>query len=367
LNKFLSIFSILFFYGCGDSFNQDVDGPFVSLIYPEAGYVASDSVEIRFEVSDKSQVFKMNLRIFGNGFINEHIMSTEFTTPNIFYFMLDVINYEPGSIIIQGVGEDEFGNEGFSTEIEIFVDNTLDFINIPSGVYLDSDNVQSQISYDYQMMTYPVTLEQYLIYLNEAFESEEIMISDNKIRGLVDGTMRDFIAWGDSSNLYHLGAITMEENQFIAMDSSYNKHPITGVSWYGAKAFAENYKMRLPSVAEWEKVARGVSGYIYPWGNYNNEIHSNFDESEDPWEPGTTPVGYFNGMNGNFDSKSPFGAYDMAGNVWEWSTDYIIGEGYVLKGGSYQNLSFTQTTISETTSFAQYLREHYGFRCVRNL
>ena len=198
-------------------------------------------------------------------------------------------------------------------------------------------------------------------------EPEEIVISGNKVSGVVNGTMRDYIAWGDSSYIHHLGAITMVDDQFIAMDSSYIDHPMTGVSWYGANAFAENYKMRLPSVAEWEKVARGISGNIYPWGNYDDGSRSNFIDSNDPWESGTTPVNHYKDENGYFDSKSPFGAYDMAGNVWEWTTDYTIGEGYALKGGSYQNPAFNQTTTIEITSFPGYLREHFGFRCVRNL
>lgn len=364
MNKFLSISFILFFIGCGGGLDQDVDGPSVSLLYPEAGYVASDSVEIRFKVKDNSQVFKMNLKIDGH---DERIMDAELITPNIFYYMLDVTDFESGRFTIQGVGEDEFGNEGSSSEIEIFVDNSLRFINIPSGAYIDSDNQMTEISYDFQMMTFPVTLGQYLIYLNEAIETEEIVISENKVRGMVDGTMRDYITWGDSSYIHHLGAINMVDNQFIAMDSSYTDHPITGVSWYGAIAFAENYKMRLPSVAEWEKVARGISGNIYPWGNYDDGSRSNFIDSNDPWESGTTPVNYYKDENGYFDSKSPFGAYDMAGNVWEWTTDYTVGQGYTLKGGSYQNPAFNQTTIIEITSFPGYLREHFGFRCVRNL
>ena len=368
MNKIFSILLISFFIGCGGGFDQDVDGPSVSLTYPEPGYVASDSVEIRFEVTDKSQVFKMNLRVFGNGFINEHIMNTEFISPNIFYYMLDVVDFESGSIRIQGVGEDEFGNEGTSSEIEIFIDNSLRFINIPAGAYLDSENIQSEISYDFQMMTYPVTVGQYLIFLNEANESGNLIITENKVRGQSEGSVKDFIRWGESSAIYNLGAITIEDNKFRAIDSSYIEHPITGITWYGALAFAENYKMRLPSVAEWEKVARGNSGYIYPWGNSNDGSRSNFIDSNDPWESGSTPVGYYNGENINTaDSKSPFGAYDMAGNVWEWTSEISEDSGYILKGGSYQNPYFNQTTIIENSSFPQYFREHFGFRCVRNL
>jgi len=362
MNKLFSLSIILFLFGCGGGFDQDVDGPSVALLYPEAGYVISDSVEFRFEVNDVSQVFIMNLRIYGEGFIDEHEMNTEYITPNIFYFMLDVSEFEPGGIRIQLVAEDEFGNEGSSSEIEVFVDNSLRFITIPAGLYLDSDNQESEISYDFQMMTYPVTVGQYLIFLNEAYDKGEVTISSNKIKGLVGGYLKDLVQWGDSSMVHHLGAITIEDDEFRAMDSSYINHPITGITWHGATAFAENYKMRLPSVSEWEKVARGINGYFYPWGNYIDENKANFDESNDPWESGTTPVGYYNS-----DSKSAFGAYDMAGNVWEWTTDNIDGSGYILKGGSYQNPAFNQTTILENTSFPQYFREHFGFRCVRNL
>lgn len=363
MNKKILIL-VLFLLACRNQFNQDINGPAISLIHPEEGYVASDFVKIQFEVIDDSDVFIMNLLV--NGIMDSS--DYEFETPNIYHFMLDVSEYESGSIKIRGIGEDEFGNPGTTDEVEIFIDNSLRFVSISAGIYLDSENIQSEIPYDYQMMTYPVTLGQYLVFLNEAYESNEINIFDNKISGIINGTMRDFVRWGDSSSDYNIGAIDFIEDQFIAIDSSYIDHPITGVTWYGSKAFADNYKMRLPTVAEWEKVARGIFGYLYPWGNYNNSQLSNFDESQDPWEPGTTPVGYFNGDHQNTqDSKSPFGAYDMAGNVWEWTQNYVSGQGYILKGGSYQNLSFSQTTTNETTSFPSYFRDHFGFRCVRDL
>ena len=66
MNKFLTLLFILFIVACGGGIDQDVKGPIVTLIYPSEGSVASDSVEIRYEVSDNSQVFKMNLRL--NGF-----------------------------------------------------------------------------------------------------------------------------------------------------------------------------------------------------------------------------------------------------------------------------------------------------------
>jgi len=367
LNKFILLSIILFFVSCGGGFNQDVKGPKVTLLYPNIGYVASDSVEVRYEVSDESQVFKMNLRL--NGF-EEFIMNTDLSSPNKFYYMLHVSEFESGSITIQGVGEDEFGNVGESVEVEIFIDNSLRFINIPSGIFTDSGNNETEILYDYQMMTYPVTVGQYLVFLNEAYTNGVITISGNKIKGNVSTitAINDFISFGDSSFVHHLGAIEMNNNKFRAMDSTYINHPITGVTWYGATAFAEYYKMRLPSVSEWEKVARGITGYAYPWGNENNSNRSNFDNSGDPWESGTTPVGYYNGINiSTIDSKSPFGAYDMAGNVWEWTSEINSVNKYILKGGSYQNPAFNQTTIIEHTSYPADILSNFGFRCARDL
>ena len=142
LNKFITLLIILFIIACGGGIDQDVTGPIVTLIYPGEGFVASDSVEIRYEVSDNSQVFKMNLKL--NGF-EEIIMNTDLLFPNKFYYMLYVAEFESGSITIQGVAEDEFSNMGESSEIEIFIDNSLKFINISSGVFMDSGNQETEI------------------------------------------------------------------------------------------------------------------------------------------------------------------------------------------------------------------------------
>ncbi|MGB8648077.1 MAG: SUMF1/EgtB/PvdO family nonheme iron enzyme [Anaerolineae bacterium] len=102
-------------------------------------------------------------------------------------------------------------------------------------------------------------------------------------------------------------------------------HPVTQVSWADAVAFCEwaskvtGRAVRLPTEAEWEKAARGTDGRIYPWGN---TFDKNLLNSNDGGKGDTTAVGSYPG------GASPYGALDMAGNVWEWVADWYAANYY---------------------------------------
>ena len=251
------------------------------------------------------------------------------------------------------------GNTGFTP--------CFDMVNVPAGDYTygEFDNIQN-IDYDFQIMKYEVTNAQYEEYLEAALANGDIaIVNGNIVEGYYTGDQ--YYGAGYYPYLELNFPIDWTGSEFI-IASGYEDHPVV-VSWFGSNAFSEHYGMRLPTEYEWEKAARGDTGWNYPWGNIIDGSYANYQNSGDPFDNGTTPVGLYNGQNYNgfqtTDSPSYYGAYDMAGNVWEWCDSWEISERVARGGtwGDYINILHSWYRHNNDPSYHYF---NYGFRCAYN-
>jgi formylglycine-generating enzyme required for sulfatase activity len=199
------------------------------------------------------------------------------------------------------------------------------FVEVPAGKFMMGSHEQDErdddekpqhtvdIPYDYFMARFPVTNAQYAAYVN------------------AKGIIHPVSGWEQKRD-----------------------HPVVNVSWNDAMAYCRwlndlrsselpsGVVLRLPTEAEWEKAARGADGLLYPWGDTFDKNKCNIDEAG---KNDTTPVEAYSPQG-----DSPYGAADMAGNVWEWThslfksypyeaddgrEDETVSGDHVQRGGSF--------------------------------
>lgn len=220
-------------------------------------------------------------------------------------------------------------------------DTYLDMVYVPAGLFLmgsdsstvDEGPLQSRYVGAFYLDKYEVT--------NQAF------------KGFVDATGHaPPPQWAD-------GSYADGEDRF----------PVVGVSWYDAQAYASWAGKRLPTEAEWEKAARGDDGRVYPWGDEFVAGWLNVKGKGDVHEQ-AAPVGSFP------DGVSPYGAYEMAGNVEEWTADWFdrypgnvapdptYGQQYrVIRGGAWINYDGNTRVFNRSRYYPSDTSLLIGFRC----
>jgi formylglycine-generating enzyme required for sulfatase activity len=99
--------------------------------------------------------------------------------------------------------------------------------------------------------------------------------------------------------------------------SGFESFPANNVSWEGAYAYCREKGMRLPTEAEWEKAARGPDRRLYPWGNDPDSDRARFNQK---WQDKGLEV--MSPVDSLPEGASVYGAFNMAGNVWEWTSDW---------------------------------------------
>lgn len=215
-------------------------------------------------------------------------------------------------------------------------------VKVPKGPFLyGDDNTRTVIDYDYGIGIYPVTNQEFGAFISaQGYEHPSYWSEEGW-------------AWKAENN------INSPENWNVRTRNN-TDHPVAGVSFYEAEAYAKWAGKRLPTEQEWEKGARGTDGRRYPWGDKFEKTKCNTFESG---------LRHTSHVRQYPDGVSPYGCYDMAGNVWEWcaSENSTDREKRAIRGGSWGSYPGFLRSSDRVWKDAGDRDGDIGFRLARHL
>ncbi len=268
------------------------------------------------------------------------------------------VDADPASVFIIDTTVKQYNPE--KNEVRNVQPLLTDMVVIQGGSFTRGSNVGNRDEmpkhevnlFSFAIDVHPVTNEQFARFL-EAMGGEK------------DSNHHDIIRTRESRIKRSGGKLSIE--------SGYAKHPVVGVTWYGAVAYAKWVGKRLPTEAEWEVAARGgLEGALYPTGDDIEKSQANFFSSD------TTAVMSY--------AANSSGLYDIAGNVYEWCYDWYGYNSYeisvqepenpkgplqgvyrVLRGGCWKSLKEDLRCSKRHRNNPGTVNGTYGFRCAADV
>lgn len=266
--------------------------------------------------------------------------------------------------------------------------DTNAWAQVPAGEFFFDQHEVVESTTAYEIMITDVTVSQYTAFLTAALSNGQVRIGEfNEKKALVGNYPGDVF-----HGVKHEEEIKTGDWIYLPLDDpasrftfdgatftpkpGYENHPMTNVTWFGAWGYCESNGWRLPTEMEWEKAARGADTRPFPWGEEILRENANFYSSRDPFEnmssfgSRTSPVGFYNGQTYDgyvtLNSASPYGLYDMAGNVWQWTGDVYEGMHYrFMRGGSKDTYDMDLRLWVRNNATPTYFSPGVGFRCAR--
>ena len=236
-----------------------------------------------------------------------------------------------------------------------------EMVLIPAGYFLMGSNEDIDELLRYGAALMPIEKPQRKIYL-DAYYMDIYPVTNAEFARFINTT--GYKAEGTKYGLWKDYAGAGKE-----------RHPVVSVSRNDMLAYCQWVNKRLPTEAEWEKASRGTNGRIWPWGNDFDLLKCNAKESEIGQ---TTPVDKYPKV------KSPYGCYDMVGNVWEIVNDWMDFDYYksgptrnpegpdfglapVMRGGAFSTLLANCRCAFRICPDSSTQFDRVGFRCAGSI